>query len=165
MLSISGLKMANIHAFSLIELMVVVAIVGTLSIVAVPSYQTQMMRSRIAALMPLADSMKVSVMEEHSYGTVFGLTEEDIIAANATSKPQYLDNMVRTAYGCIQIQYDTSALGLDSGSELSLVLCPVTDNDSGLVSWNCGYSVTTDVDYAKYMPGNCRQVVTQDTEF
>src|SRR3990167_1961242 len=124
-------KVTQMHAFSLIELMVVVAIVGTLSMVAVPSYKTQVLRSEVASLMPVADAIKISIMEQHTYGVTFGATEEVQIAEAATDKPRYLAELVRTFYGCISVNYDLNQLGLESGGgeELSLVLCPVRRNN------------------------------------
>lgn len=160
-------KVTQMHAFSLIELMVVVAIVGTLSMVAVPSYKTQVLRSEIASLMPVADALKISIMEQHTYGVVFGATEDVQIAVAASDKPKYLGELVRTFYGCISVNYDLNQLGLESGSgeELSLVLCPTSDATTGIVSWSCGYSATTTVGYATYLPAACRQAVVEDTTF
>ncbi len=153
----------RIHAFSLIELMVVVAIVAMLATAAVPSFNNEMIQSRVASLMPLADSVKTYVLEQHNIGTVFGTTTQVEIDSTTTTKlPKYLTSLVRDEYGCVTINYNTAQLGLNSAQQLALVYCPTNDEANGVVTWNCGYSATSDTSYANYLPDACRQQATQD---
>jgi hypothetical protein len=135
------------------------------SVLAVPAYTKEMVTSRIASLMPLAEGLKVDIVEQHSYGVVFGNTTEVQIAAAAPDKPKYLESLVRDVYGCITINYDTAELGLDTAEDLALVYCPTNDVDGGVISWGCGYSAGSEATYSIYLPTNCRQVITTDTTF
>lgn len=152
-------------AFSLIELMVVIAIVAMLSVTAMPSYSNYIVRTRIASLLPLVDGVKMQVMEGHSFGTTFGLTTEVEIATAATNKPQYLDQLVRGNYGCVVVDYDLVQLGLENGGgeAIELQVCPVVT--SSVVTWNCGYSASTTAEYVTYLPQNCQQASVTDTSF
>lgn len=157
----------RVHAFSLIELMVVVSIVAILSAVAVPSYKNEVLNSQVASLIPILDSVKLDVMEQHNFGTVFGATQEVQIASDATTKPKFLGQLIRDSYGCVTVEYDLNQLGLDSssGQKLSLVVCPLKDSSNTVVTWNCGYSSDTTTAYQNYVPSSCRQVVTYDSTF
>lgn len=154
-----------VPAFSLIELMVVVAIISMLAVVATPSYSNYVMRSRVASLLPLVESVKIEVMEGHSFGTTFGVTSEVHIASGASDKPEYLDQLVRHNYGCVMVDYDLTQLGLESGGgeALELMVCPSAG--SSIVTWNCGYSASTTVAYATYLPAQCQQAVVTDNTF
>lgn len=155
----------HLSAFSLVELMVVVAIIGMLAVVATPSYSNYVLRSRVASLLPLVESVKIEVMEGHSFGTTFGATTDVHIASGASNKPQYLDQLVRHNYGCVMVDYDLTQLGLESGGgeALELMVCPTAG--SSVVTWNCGYSASTTVAYATYLPAQCQQASVTDTTF
>lgn len=159
-------KLSHIHAYSLIELMVVVSIVGILSTVAVPSYKDYVVKSKVVSLMPLTDAFKVAILERHNLGTVYGATQDIKIAAAATGKPANLQQLAIENYGCLQIDYDLAQLGLANGSgeELSLVVCP-NDDVENTIMWNCGHTATTTLDYVDYLPVNCQQEVVADTSF
>lgn len=159
--------MRHIHAFSLIELMVVIAIVGVLSTVALPSYKSYMIRAKVVSLMPLADTLKIDISMQHITGVVYGTTNNvTLIATGASNKPRNLNQLLITNYGCIQIDYDLAQLGLANGGSdaLRLAICPSKTN--GNITWNCGYDTGTTVAYATaYLPSNCTAAVTKDTSF
>lgn len=154
------------HAYSLLELMVVVAIVASLSAFAFVSYQQYLVRSNIAALIPLADQAKNAVEDEHNQGTIFGASGTEIFVADAdTAKPFALANITRVAYGCVNVKLDLAALKLDTSKILIITWCP-TENE-GSVEWKCGYDSTSFSSYLKYLPSNCQAVNTsiRDTSF
>ena len=141
--------MKNQKGFTLIELMIVIAIIGILVAIALPAYQDYVARSQVSEGMSLAAGAKTAVAEEQANtGEFAGITNATAglsPAADITGK--YVTG-VEVADGVI-----TATFGGDASDKISgdtLVLTP-TDND-GSISWACDAS-TVD---AKYLPSACR---------
>ena len=149
-----------LRAFSLIELLAVISIIGILSVVSVTSYRSHNIRTAIAALIPLADAAKNSVEDEHNQGVVFGASSGDTVyvASNIADKPYALEDIVRVNYGCVNLNIDLAALGLDNTKQLTLVWCPTIDNRA--VEWRCGYDPDSYADYISYLPANCQNDIS-----
>lgn len=148
----------NHNAFSVIELMIVIAIIGLVAAFGMTAYREHVVRSTIASLVPITGSVKASVESAHNEGTVFGTSgNEVIIATTDTDKPFGLDSMTRTSYGCIELDLDMDDLKLDNLNVLVLVWCPSTN--SGSIEWQCGYGATSTAAYITYLPNECQ--VTQ----
>lgn len=139
------------QGFTLIELMIVVAIVGILAAVALPAYQDYTTRAKVSEGLSLASTAKTSVSEHFLSLNALpaGATE-----AGFTSPDTQYVSAIAIDDGAIQITYKTAA-GVASGSD-TLVLSPITSASS--VQWICGVdaqSYTTTVE-DKFLPSNCR---------
>jgi type IV pilus assembly protein PilA len=121
--------------FTLIELMITVAIIGILGALAAPSYQAYVQRSQVSEGFNLADGWKVEIAE---YYTVNGTWPSQAdLTANAQTVGQYESN-ISVTNGVIQITYGGPAVNPNlMGTVLTLV--PYT-NDNGDVLWQCGYA-------------------------
>jgi len=101
------------HGFTLIELMIVVAIIGILAAVAIPAYQDYTVRSKVTEGLVLASSAKVGVTEGYYSNDMNG------VVANATefntpnfTRTKYVENIDIADTGVITITYDATADGL-----------------------------------------------------
>lgn len=166
----AGIKMQRFtknKAFSLLELMVVSAIICILSVVGVVSYRDYTIKASIAALVPTADKVKNSVEDAHNQGTVFGTTgAQTFVASGMANKPYGLLDIIRVNYGCVNLDIDLGALNLDNTKQLTMTWCPYLDH--GAIEWQCGYDTASFADYIKYLPPNCQANVNtaiQDTSF
>ena len=139
--------------FTLIELMIVVAIIGILAAVAIPAYQDYTTRAKVSELLGFAAAMKTSVSE--CAITAGAVTNCDATAsgvdttavANASS---YLSTVAISA-GEITLSPNWGALGVSSGVSGDIVFTP--SQSTGGVSWSCSPSSPT---ANKYLPANCR---------
>ena len=163
----------NDWGFTLIELMIVIAIIGILAAIAVPMYQDYIIRSKIVEGLSLSDSARTAVAESfQSYGYMpatgnsalpnsFGLPQSTSITGKYVSSVQ-----VAGGTGKVTITYN-SQVGGGVASGNVLVLTPGTIVH-GAVVWACGYKALTfggrtvggagsgtNVP-AKYLPADCR---------
>ncbi len=93
--------------FTLIELMIVVAIVGILSAVAVPAYQDYTIRSRVAEAASLAGPSKTAIDMAHSDGYVLGSIPAQAslgLAASGSYRSKYVASVATDVNGLITIQ-------------------------------------------------------------
>ncbi len=135
------------QGFTLIELMIVVAIIGILAAIALPAYRDYTVRSKVSELLLAADGAKTSVEEyAQSNGT---LTGSNTGLAIATS--HYVTGGTISTVGMITVSGTATALGADSA--VSVVLNPVFNSTSGTVAWTCTGGTGT---APKYLPASCR---------
>ena len=137
----------NQQGFTLIELMIVVAIIAILAAIALPAYQDYLIRSQVSEGMTLASGAKTAVAETYANtGTMPADNAAAGLEAANKIKGKYV-TATTVAAGVI-----TSTFGGDANTKLTgkkLTLTP-TDND-GSISWAC----TGDMDN-KYKPKACR---------
>ncbi len=151
--------MHNTRGFTLIELMIVIAILGLLMAIAIPAHQDYTVRAKVTEGMNLAAPVKVGVVEHfHATGVHLPTSNADAgVPPMATYSTDFVDTIeVGTpANGDITITYDNSASGiLELGSNNILSLTPVTSE--GLVDWRCGVGYGSTNIEPKYLPASCR---------
>jgi type IV pilus assembly protein PilA len=139
------------QGFTLIELMIVVAIIGILAAIALPAYQDYIKRSKVSELVVAADACKTSIVEYYqSQGVLPATADAGGCNQNTTAK------IASFSVGASNGQITVTAQGIGAGVDGSTyVLEPASVPSSGgeaVIEWICtGSSIAK-----KYLPANCR---------
>jgi type IV pilus assembly protein PilA len=173
------------QGFTLIELMIVVAIIGILAAIAIPAYQDYTIRAKITEGLNLADAAKTSVAESFQSGGLLGVTAASIAWAAGFQATKYvatitMQNGASAFPGALTITY--SVVGATGGiPQLTangggpvLVLTPNIGNaaiaatSAGNIDWACSSNTAVTAGgenlvvfaggsvLARYVPSNCK---------
>ena len=135
--------------FTLIELMIVVAIIGILAAIALPAYQDYTARAQMSEAMVLADGQKGAVAEYYAdKGAMPKGNFEAGVASDISGK--YVESVKISTDGKGEIAAKMNATGVAAGVQgKTLTLAPTPS--SGAVQWACTSSAQN-----KYVPAACR---------
>ena len=135
--------------FTLIELMITVAIVGILAAVALPAYQNYTIRAQVSEGFTLSGGIQTAVAEKFAQTGAFPTALSDIGITTAPSG-KYTTSVDLGTGGAITVEY-----GADANSKIatgSVVLTPVDDGE-GNIHWSCAPDGTLVTD--AFVPSSC----------
>ena len=149
--------------FTLIELMIVVAIIGILAAIALPAYQDYTKRAKMSELILAASACRTTITEVYQSASSGAFPAANSFGCeSATSASKYVASIVTSAAGKVTV----TAQGIDSTNidTKTVDLTPYigataaagsTDAGKAVTEWKCGPGSTNGVP-AKYLPGSCR---------
>ena len=143
------------NGFTLIELMITVAIVGILAAVALPAYQDYTIRGQVAEGLTLAEGAKTAVAENYANnGDLTKITQNsDVNYSGATGK--YVASVAVGAGGVITATYGGQANSKIANGKGTISLTPTADPaGTGTLIWTCKPDGT--VVLQKYVPSSCK---------
>jgi type IV pilus assembly protein PilA len=130
--------------FTLIELMIVVAIIGILAAIALPAYQDYTIRSKVSELILAASSARTAVTEK------FQADSDSANMGNGTTVVAFGKITGGTVDVTGTITLTGGSASTSVGTVVTVTLLPAVNTTAGTLTWTCRGTPT------RYMPGSCR---------
>ena len=147
------MNIKNTKGFTLIELMIVVAIIAILAAIALPAYQDYTIRSQVSEGSVLADGAKTGFAEYHDNR---GKYPPANVSAGLPTAASIIGNYVTSVDVATTAGRITVTYGLQANANIQgKVLVFSSYSNGGSLAWSCGVGAGTNI-AAKYLPTKCR---------
>jgi len=150
--------------FTLIELMIVVAIIGILAAVALPAYQDYTVRAKVSEIVLAASSCRTGITEAVQASNVAAMVATYLPNACTVAVTKFVTGGNADAVGKITINGDGTNLAKINGANV-LTLVPIvsgttalgaSDGGATIQGWRCGLTADGTTILPKYLPSSCR---------
>ncbi len=148
------------QGFTLIELMIVVAIIGILAAVALPAYQDYTIRAKMSEIILAMSACRTSITEVYQSGGTPPLANEwgcEAVSSKFVGGLSTDTNGIVTALvQNISVDVNGSVVTLAPLINGTTVASTTINMGQGLFGWRCGSTVDGTTVSAKFLPGSCR---------
>lgn len=137
------------QGFTLIELMIVVAIIGILALIAMPAYSRYLVRAQVAEGLNLTGPLKVGVADYYEQNGIFPANNAEAALETPANYTGSYVTSISVNGAVISILYGNNAHAEINGSSITVT----ASSNLGSMSWTCA---TAGVISETYLPSSCR---------
>ena len=146
------IKSAAQRGFTLIELMIVVAIIGILAAIAIPAYTDYTQRAQVAEGFTMIDGMKVAIAEFAQNNGAYPAAADITNGVGGPAAGKYSDAATTATTGVITVTMKAAGIaGADVAGKVITFTPPTLAGLTGSFTWTCASTTMKQ----KFLPKNC----------